>query len=81
MSGNADTVSAIREIGFDMADELIAGMRDHCASNPNPLLTPERHFFRELGEGLRAVSHDDLLVLCAATLTRIAFPDMEGGAQ
>ena len=72
----SDMLDAISEIGGEMVDQLIDGIRDHCASTPNPLLAPERHFFRELGSGLVAMSHDDLLTLCAAAITRIAHPDL-----
>lgn len=72
----SDMLDAISEIGGEMVDQLIDGIRAHCASTPNPLLAPERHFFREVGSGLAAMSHDDLLTLCAAAITRIAHPGL-----
>lgn len=72
-----DMVDNISEIGGEMVDELIDGIRGHCEAVPNPLLAPERHFFRELGSGLVAMSHDDLLTLCAAAITRIAYPSLQ----
>ncbi|MBP2456268.1 hypothetical protein [Mycolicibacterium lutetiense] len=76
-------VDHISEIGGEMVDQLIGGIREHCASAPNPLLAPERHFFRELATGLVSMSHGDLLTLCAAAITRIAYPDLQiqGGAR
>jgi len=72
----SDMVDAITEIGGEMVDQLIDGIREHCASTPNPLLAPERHFFREVASGLVAMSHDDLLTFCAAAITRIAYPHL-----
>jgi hypothetical protein len=70
------------DIGVVMVDQLVDGIREHCAQNPNPLLSPERHFFRELAYGMETMAHHDLLSLCAATITRIAYPDvMKGGAS
>ncbi|MFV8169677.1 hypothetical protein [Mycobacterium sp. DBP42] len=71
----SDTTGAIGEIGGEMVDQIIDGISQHCAANPNPFLTPERHLFREIAVGLGAMSHDDLLSLCAAAITRIAHPD------
>lgn len=81
MSG--DLTAELGEIGGEMVDELVDGIRKHCTKRPNPLLTPERHFFRELGSGLLAMSHDDLVTLCAAAITRIAYPQLQsrGGAS
>lgn len=67
--------SAVGEIGGEMVDQIIDGIGQHCAANPNPLLTVEHHLFREVGRGLGAMSHDDLLSLCAAAITRIAHPN------
>lgn len=73
----SDMMAELGEIGGDMVDELIDGIQAHCTERPNPLLTPERHFFRELGSGLLAMSHDDLVTLCAAAITRIAYPQLQ----
>lgn len=67
--------SAIGEIGGEMVDQIIDGISQHCGARPNALLTAEHHLFREIGTGLRVMSHDDLLSLCAAAITRIAYPD------
>ncbi|EIU51613.1 hypothetical protein [Mycobacteroides abscessus] len=68
----------IGEIGGEMVGQLIDGVCGHCAAAaPNPLLARERDFFRELASGLVAMSPGDLLTLCAATTTRIAYPDLQ----
>ncbi len=72
---NDDVDAARTEISQTMVDEIVTGIRDYCSARPNPLLSPERHFFREVGCGLHAMKYDDLLTLCAAAITRIAFED------
>lgn len=74
MSG--DMMAELGEIGGEMVDELIEGIQAHCTERPNPLLTPQRHFFREIGYGLLAMRHEDLVTLCAAAITRIAYPEL-----
>ena len=74
---NTSTMNSLNEIAGEMVDQLIGVIREHCAAAPNPLLAPERHFFRELAVGLGdTMSPDDLLTLCAAALTRIAYPHL-----
>lgn len=74
MSG--DMMAELGEIGGEMVDELIEGIQAHCTERPNPLITPQRHFFREIGSGLLVMRHEDLVTLCAAAITRIAYPEL-----
>lgn len=76
VSDQPDCFDAARnEISQTVVDEIVVGIRGYCSAHPNPLLSPERHFFREVGYGLHAMKYDDLLTLCAAAITRIAFED------
>ena len=56
---NDDVDAARNEISQTMVDEIVTGIRDYCSARPNPLLSPERHFFREVGCGLHAMKYDD----------------------
>lgn len=70
------TLDHLREIGGEMVDELVDGIRARCAAAPDPLLDPERQFFRTLASGLAGMSDVEVLALCAAAITRIAYPDL-----
>ncbi|NOQ62787.1 hypothetical protein [Mycolicibacterium fortuitum] len=74
----SDLTAELGEIGGEMVDELVDGIRAYCSEHPNPLLTTERHFFRELGQGLLGMRQEDLVTLCAAAITRIAYPKLAG---
>ncbi|MDV7194643.1 hypothetical protein [Mycolicibacterium fortuitum] len=77
----SDLTAELAEIGGEMVDELIDGIKDYCADHPNPLLTVERHFFRELGQGMLVMRQEDLVTLCAAAITRIAYPGIAEADQ
>lgn len=69
-------VGHINEIGGAMVDQLIDGIREDCEAAPNPLLAPERQFFRELASELMTLPPNELIMFCAAAITRIAYPHL-----